>query len=298
MSGAIDRLLRTRPADEVLPQSAGITVPLGLASAVLAFLATLLIALGLTGARLETVLGAPHSQAATLQIMADGATIEAEARAALDILRQTEGVLSLRIFELEEQRALLEPWLGSDAAVEDLPLPLMIEVMVDPGRLDVARLEAALETGGAPHAIFNDHGALRGQLAGAARGLRVFAVTTLGAVLLALAAVLFLAARATILGSSPAIRTLRLVGARDGWISRIFERRMMRRVLVTSLAGTAAGLVLLSVLPAASQAGFFLIAIAPEGFGWAAPCLIPLLAAALGWLAVRLALRGVIRSWS
>jgi cell division transport system permease protein len=290
-------VVRNRPADRIVPYLTGLRLPLGLATAVLTFLGTLMLAIGLTGARLETELGGPGARTATLQIVADGTTIEAEARAALDVLRRTEGVLGVRVMEIEEQRALLEPWLGSEAAVEDLPLPLMIDVRTDPPRLDVAGLESRLETA-APQAILDHHDDFRSALAGAAQGLLIFAAATGAALFAALVALLVVVIRAEVLGSSPALRTLRLVGARDSRISGIFARRMTRRVFIASLAGTAAGLVLLAFLPASSEAGFHLMAIAPRGAAWAMPCLVPVLSTLLAWLVASISLRRALRRWS
>jgi cell division transport system permease protein len=297
VTGAPFGVLREGPADRVMPRAPGVAAPLGLATVVLTFLGALVIALALTGARFGAEFGDPETQSATLQIMADGETIESEARAALDVLRRTEGVLGVRVMEIAEQRALLEPWLGPNAAVQDLPLPLMIEVTTDPSRLDVAGLEVRLAAD-APHAIFDDHGALRGEIAGAARGLRIFSIAVCGALLAAFAAVVALACRAEILGSISALRTLRLVGARDSWISGIFARRIVRRVFSASVAGTAAGLMLLALLPSPNRAGFYLASVALGSAGWVLPCLIPALCASVGWIAAQISLRRAIRRWS
>jgi cell division transport system permease protein len=283
--------------DAIVPVTPGTIAPLALATAVLAFLATLLVAVGLTGGRLDAEFGSTGRQSATLQIMADGVSLETEARAALGVLRGTEGVLGVRMMEIEEQRALLEPWLGGGANIKDLSLPLQIAITMDPLRLDVPDLRRRLSLE-APHAVFEDHSSLYGALAGAAAGLRIFAWTACSALLLTQGAIAFMAARAHVLGSGSAIRTLRLVGARDGWISRILARRMTRSVLLASLAGTCAGLLLLVMLPEPNPVGFYLIAITPTGAGWAAPLVIPAIATALGWLAARRTLYRMIRRWS
>ncbi|WP_424932854.1 cell division protein FtsX [Amaricoccus macauensis] len=290
-------LYRSDSAEATLPPITRLLRPLRLATAVLAFLATLLLALGLTGVRFENAFGGPRAQSATLQIVADGASIEAEARAALEVLRLTEGVLSVRMIEIEEQRALLESWLGAGASIEDLPLPLMIDVTIDPTRLDIPGLEGRLAVE-APNATFDDHGSLRSELATVSRWLGLFAFATVALVALALAAVFRLASHAAVLGCRDAIRTLRLIGARDGFVSRILARRLTRAAVYASVTGTLAGLLLLMALPAQSSSGFFLVAIAPHGLEWIAPCLVPLVAAPLSWFCARQTLRRMIRTWS
>lgn len=285
------------PTDSIVPPVPGFAWPLRIATAILTFLAVMLLALGLTGNRLATELGEPQVQSATLQIITDASSIEDEARAALDVLRRTQGILSVRVLEIDEQRRLLEPWLGTGAAVEDLPLPLMIDVTTDPTLLDVALLEAELAAE-APDAIFDDHGTLRSELSRAARGLQVFAFGTAGALGLGFVALFLLAARATILGSRGAIRTLRLIGARDGFVAGIVSRRMTRVIFFSALVGCIIGLIVLRLLPDQSPSGFYLVAIMPHGVDWIFPCLVPVLAALLGWLVTRRTVRRMIRQWS
>ena len=59
----------------------------------------------------------------------------AQTDAALQVLGTTPGVGSARALTAEEQRALLEPWFGPDLPVETLPMPQLIEIIEDGGRL-------------------------------------------------------------------------------------------------------------------------------------------------------------------
>ena len=52
---------------------------------------------------------------------------------------------------------LLEPWLGADTAAEDLALPRLIDVRIDPAHAsDLAALRAQLAAA-APGAVLDDH---------------------------------------------------------------------------------------------------------------------------------------------
>lgn len=288
---------RDRAADRLVPRRAGEQAPLAAVTAILAFLAALALALGLAGGRLVENWGGKLAGTATLQIVAEGAVVEQEARAALETLRATPGVRSVRIVELDEQRALLEPWLGTEADIESLPLPLLIDVGIDPGRLNVGALNLALAKS-APHAVFDDHGSLRSGLVSAAGGVRIFAFGTLGILAVAFAAVYVLAARAAALANAPIIRTLRLVGARDSFVAAIFARRLGWLALAAGAVGTAAGLALLALLPRESTQGFYLVAIGPEGRGWLLPLLVPVAATLLGWAATRATLARLLRRWT
>lgn len=283
--------------DRLLPRHKGETLAIGILTAVLCFVAVIACALGLAGGRLAEAWGGPLAETATLQIVADAPVMETEARAALDLLRQTPGVRGVRMVELEEQRALLEPWIGPAAGVEDLPLPLMIEVRTDPLRLDVAALRDRL-LAVAPHASFDDHGVLRSELVFSARALQVFGFGTLAVLAIAQIAAFVLQARASVFRSGETLRTLRLVGARDGYISRRFARRSLDPAIRAAATGGIAALALLNILPAAQEQGFYLVAVAPAGWTWLLLLLVPLSAIALSWIATILTSRRMLRRWT
>ena len=96
----------------------------GFLAAVLAFFAVLALALALAAGRLAATWDGETGETATLQVFAGDEVIEEQARAALDVLRQTPGVRSVRMVDLAEQEKLLEPWLGPEVPMESLPLPL------------------------------------------------------------------------------------------------------------------------------------------------------------------------------
>ena len=242
----------------------------GFLAAVMGFFAVLALALALAAGRLAASWEGELADTATLQVIAPEDRIEEQARAALNVLRTTPGIRSVRMIDLAEQEKLLEPWLGPDIPVESLPLPLLIEVATDRDRLNPESLALRLEAE-APGAVFDDHAAWRQPLIATAERLRIFALGCLGLMALALAAVLGLAAHAAIAANGPAIETLRLVGAEDGFITRAFTRRFMLRAAAGALVGSLAGMVLLAVLPRASEQGFFLVGIGLVGWHWLLP---------------------------
>lgn len=284
-------------ADRVVPRGVHSALSVGFVAAVMAFFAVLALALALAAGRLARTWESEIANAATLQVFASDEAMEEQARAALNVLKTTPGVRSVRVVDLAEQEKLLEPWLGPDIPMESLPLPLMIEVTTDRERLNQPSLELRLAAE-APGAVFDDHAAWRQPLVATARRLRVFALACLGLMALALATVLGLAAHAAVAANGPAIQTLRLVGARDGFITRAFTRRFMLRAAAGAIVGTAAGMALLAALPRASEEGFFLVGIGLGGWSWGIPLVVPPLAAAVAWLATRRATLASLRRWS
>ena len=290
-------LLRAGPADRIAPAAGGPSRTVALVAAVMAFFAALALALALAAGRLAAQWSDDLGAAATLSVFAPGEAVEAQARAALNVLRTTPGIREVRLIEVEEQHALLEPWFGPELALDALPLPLLIEVRADRDRLDRASLELRLQAE-APGAVYDDHAAWRAPLVVTAERLRAFAFACLGLIALALAAVLSLAASAAIASSGEVIRTLRLVGARDRFVSAAFTRRLTLRAAAGAGVGTLAALGLIAALPPASEPGFFLVGLGLVGPEWLAPVLVPLAAAAVAFVATRLAARRTLRRFS
>ena len=284
-------------ADRVLPRGAGGGIAIGFVAATFAFFAAMMLALGLAAGRLAADWSSEAADLATLHVIASDDAVEAQARAALEVLRTTPGVRSVRIVEIDEQRALLTPWFGTDVAIDALPLPLLIEVATDPALLDRAALELRLAAE-APGAVYDDHAAWRAPLIATAERLRLFAFASVALLALALAAALGLVAAATIAANAGTVATLRLIGARDGFIVRAFTRRLALDVAAGAAVGAGLGLGLAALLPPAGEAGFFLVGIGPTGWGWLAPALIPPAWTAIGWAAAWLAAQSSLRRWS
>ncbi len=291
------RALRGGPADRVVPRGRHAAVAVGFLAAVMAFFAVMALALALAAGRLADSWEGELARDATLQIFAPQDKVEEQARAALNVLKTTPGILSVRVVTLEEQKALLEPWLGPDFAIESLPLPLMIEVTTDQDRLNRESLSLRLSAE-APGAIFDDHAAWRAPLVATAARLRLFALACLGLTALALASVQGLAAHAAVVANGQVIQMLRLIGARDGFIAGAFTRRFTSRAVAGAALGTGVGMALLALLPSASEQGFFLVGIGPRGWHWLLPPLVPLVAGLVAYVVTRRTTLRSLRRWS
>ena len=289
------RMILGEPASaRLLAPAARPSRSLGLLAAILGFFAVLALALALAAERLAAGWEADLTGSAALQIIGEEPEMERQARAALEVLRVTPGVVSVRVVEVAEQRALIAPWLGADAAIDALPLPLTIAVELDRGLLDGPALAQALATA-APGAAFDDHAAWQGPLAVTAARLAVFAWGCLVLILVAFLAVAGLAAGGAVAASRRDLATLRLVGARDRFIAGVFTRRFTLTALAGAAIGTAAGAGLVAVLPAASEPGFFLVGIGLEGAARALPLAVPVVAAVAARLVAGRALRRALR---
>ena len=70
----------------------------------------------------------------TIQVRpAPGRDIEADLRKATEIVRGAPGIADVQPYTKEESARLVEPWLGSGLALDDLPMPRLIVVKLSPG---------------------------------------------------------------------------------------------------------------------------------------------------------------------
>nr|WP_232897201.1 FtsX-like permease family protein [Pontibaca salina] len=269
----------------------GITARLTLfVAAAMAFLAVFALALSLATGRLADRWAGELAHAATLRISAAPDQRAAQTEAALEVLNQTEGVASARALSEAEQAALLAPWLGPDLALEELPVPQLVEVIAEDPPYDLAGLRLRLSAE-VPGAVLDDHSRWRRPLVDAALSLRRLGWISLLLIVGATGAMITLAANAAMAANAQVIEVLRLVGATDDYIAQAFMRRFTLRALSGAGVGTVLGIGGVILLPAASDEGGFLTGLGFQGAGWLLPLLIPMLAAAVAFLATLRATR-------
>jgi cell division transport system permease protein len=207
-------------------------------------------------------------------------TVEDQLPAVLREIQATPGIGSSRVLQRDDLVALLEPWLGTGNIGEDMPLPLLIEIIPAEGKnLPSASLSARLKAV-APGARLDTHGRWRETLEGTAKALELFAALVLAMVTLATATVILFATRAGLLANEEILNVLHQIGAQDGYISRRFEGHFVRVVSLAAIAGLAAALVFfyaLGGLLAEARDPSFLIYLTP----------LPLAAIVLSWQVTR-----------
>jgi cell division transport system permease protein len=217
-------------ADRVVPPTGFTALLTTVSSGAMAFLAVFAIALSLAAGDLAARWEAELTGTATVRISAPSEQMTVQTEAVLTALSQTPGIASTRQIDDSEQQALLAPWFGVDLPIERLRLPVLIEVQETPEGPDIVGLSKRLAAE-APGAVYDNHNRWRLPLIEAADKLRFLGLISLlliagvGAVTVALAASAALSANAKI------IDVLRLVGARDDWISGAFVRRYTLRAL-------------------------------------------------------------------
>lgn len=286
--------LATHEADRVVPPSgftANLTV---LTAAAMAFLAVFALALSLAAGRVATLWSDALSQTATIRISAPAGEIGPQTDAVLRVLDQTPGVASYRALSLEDQSAILQPWLGAALPLDELPIPQLIEVVEGAPGYDAEGLRQRLAAE-APGAVLDDHTRWRRPMVTAASRLRLIGWTALVLILGSTAAMITLAAGAALAANEQVIRTLRLVGAKDSFIARAFVRRFTLRAGLGAALGMVLGLIAVALMPGPGAAEGFLTGLRFRGVAWAWPFVVPPLAALTAYIATRAAAARMLR---
>ncbi|MBM3516480.1 MAG: FtsX-like permease family protein [Alphaproteobacteria bacterium] len=235
-------------------------------------------------ARLAVEVGAPSAEGADTVVAA-----------ALDVLRGSPGVVAAREIAGAEVRALLEPWLGEASEIASLPLPRLIDVELDPGGADAAVLAARLQER-VPGARLDDHGRWLDALSRLALAARLLAGGALTLTAIAAVLVIVLTTHAGLAARRDTIEILRLLGAPDRLVARLFQRQILVMSAIGAAGGFALAVAVLLVLydylaPLAATYG--LPAALPRSMWLALPA-VPILAAAAAALACRVTVRRLL----
>ena len=153
---------------------------------------------------------------------------DATARA-LAIVKAAPDIVSARALERAESEELLRPWLGS-AVPADLPLPHLIAAEASPSAANTGgageRLSAALKTANIDASV-DDHIVWSKDVKRATDSAGLVALVAVGLLGATGLAVIAFATHATLLARRDMVELLHLTGAKDTFISGLFERRFL-----------------------------------------------------------------------
>jgi len=168
------------------------------------------------------------------------AAAEARQQAVLAVIAATPGVASATLLSDAEKWRLLSPWLGTEAASLDLPLPDLVAVATAPGAaIDLVALTGRIGAA-SPGASIDDHGRWRGAIAGLARAADLAALGLLLLIGAAAGATVVFVTRAGLSSHRRVIEILHLIGAHDGYIAGQFQRHALVPALLGGVAGSVA----------------------------------------------------------
>jgi cell division transport system permease protein len=166
-------------------------------------------------------------------------------------LQSAPGVTSVEAVPESEMRRTLERWLGPAASSADLPVPALVNFDATPGA-DIAAIEKRIQAI-APAARISAH---RDHVAPLLRSMRALQWLAFGLVVLlsaAAAAAVVLAARGALDTHRFTIEVMHGIGATDLQLTHLFQRKIAIDALVGSLAGAAAGALVIFLLASGSS---------------------------------------------
>lgn len=231
-------LVETR---SVMPAADATGLSLVLVIAAMCFLASLALGAALSVNRVTADWTRDLSGALTIEIKPSPKMSPADqTRAILDLLHSTKGILSARVLTDADTTALLEPWLGKGNVTDDLPLPRLVDVRIDPASppdFDSLTQNAA---DGVPGAVVDTHRQWQSQLMRAARSAEWLAYAVLAVVAATTIAIVTFATRAGLSANREVVEVLHLTGARDSFIAAEVQRHFLH----LGLRGGVIGLLL------------------------------------------------------
>ena len=225
-------------ANAILPREKG-AAPLDVVIAVMAFLAALALGASLIADRTALGWRAGLSDRLTVQIVppTHKMGLDAEVDVALGVLRATPGIAHAAPLTQDQTLSLVQPWIGKDSLVADLPLPRLIDATITPGaEVDLAALTRTLKQV-APDSLLDDHARWIARLKGLADAITWSAYGILLLIAIATAAAVSFATRAGLQAHHEMVELLHQMGAQSGFIARAFERHYFYSTLMASSLG-------------------------------------------------------------
>ncbi len=226
--------------------------------AVLCFLACLTVFAAIAGDRAAQGWRRDLSASATVQVRpSEGRTPSESAAVAAEALASVPGVVEAQQLDRAEAERLLEPWLGRGNIPDDLPMPLLVTVDLDPARPASAdALRAALANAGVD-ADLDDHSRWMSEVEKAGlivRAAALFACLLTGA---AAGAVIAFATRAGLAARRDVVEVLHLSGAHDRFVAGLFQRRFAGMAAKAGVYGALAAVAIgAGVRLLSGEAGF------------------------------------------
>lgn len=227
-----------RRAASIVPQQNIASTALILVIAIMTFLSCLTLGAVTLVRDTASVWQTQIAREATIQIKpVDGLDMEGALEAARRVASSVQGVRSAAIVDRAATVRLLEPWLGAGVDIDELPVPRLVIVTIDPvSPPDFVAMRTALAQE-VPQAALDDHRTWVDRLVAMASTTVTIGVCVLALMLAATVLAIVFATRGAMAGNGHIIEVLHFVGAESRFIAGEFRRHF----LLTGMKGAAAG---------------------------------------------------------
>ena len=187
----------------------------------------------------------------TLQVPAD--TSNARLDTVLAVLRQTKGIASTQLLEPAQTARLLEPWLGPKVSLDQLPVPRLIDLRIDPAHgPDLANLRQQLNSV-VPEARLDDHRTSLAGMRSAAAWMEVVLAAAIAIALLLMATSAVFAVRSGLWVHQSAVEVMHLLGTPDADLANQLALRYLQLGLLGGAIGAVAALLTILALGGAGS---------------------------------------------
>lgn len=291
-------VFRANPADRRLLQEGRLAGPMPWVIAIMMFLTVLAAAAGLALGSAARELSADLAGRLTVQFSeANPVLRETGKQAIVSELGRLAVVRSIEPVSDERLAALLDPWLGSEGADADLPMPALIDVELRRTTFsDVEGVRKAVRRV-APGARVDENARWLAPLASLLQSLKWLSAALVLLMTAATASTVVLAARAALNTHKSVIEVMHLLGSTDSQVAGLFQRRIGLDALFGGAAGLIVALIVMLLIGERMNAiGSDLLG--ATGLGWVDWVMIlalPLLGAMLATLAARLTILFALR---
>ena len=167
----------------------------------------------------------------------DGADFDAEISKAIKISEDTPGIANVQIVDDEWSERLLQPWLGNQFDLSELPVPRMLVLELDQSRRANLRGLASRLSDNVQGASLNDHRLWLDRLNSMANTTVAAGLAIMGLMLTAMTLSVTFATHGAMTSNKEVIEVLHFVGGRDTFIATEFQRRFMSLGLKGGVAG-------------------------------------------------------------
>ena len=241
------RWLFASPADRQLLGGGRLRGPTPWVIAIMSFSIVIVAAAGLALANTAALVARSAESRYSVQIANGSRSLPR----LLQAVRAAPGVTSAEAVPESSMRETLEQWLGPVARSSNLPVPALINFDVRPGA-DLATIERSVKSV-APDAAITAHREALRPLLSSLDALQWLALGLAFLLAAASAAAVVLAARGALDTHRFTIEVMHGVGATDVQVTQLFQRKIAIDAFIGSVAGAAAGgLVLLLLLSGAT----------------------------------------------
>lgn len=293
----VDAVMRSGSAnDRLLPQGR-LAGPMPWIVAIMIFLTVLACAAGLALGEGAAAMRDAVANRLTVQVTdAEDTRRDAAAARIQAALSRMPGVASVRIAPRAELERQLEPWLGVDAGAGDIPIPALIDIdlsVTGPAADGVRDAVTRAVAGITAEARVEPHATYIAPIITLVRTVGWIALGIVGLMAIATSCVVILAARGAHATHRATIDVMHMLGATDGQVMRLFQRRMTRDISFGAAIGLVAAIAVVVLVGRSLDllAGDMMGSIALPWWGWIILPALPVAFILVAWVAARLTLR-------